>query len=1415
MSEQHGENKKVEHVSLEQVQEKIENSLSNSNVNVHNFAPDASPEEKAQQVAAQTSKSLANFDSPSAPKAVPTDIDASTHIILDSIQLPGSIGISSAAEVPTWARIGWERVLHQEETSELEYFDQILSEMYFGQLWLNASVVFVAIFTTWLVTVLGFGLGWILIIAAFVATYFKNSVKRFHRNARSDIKRELSKERLETDEESTEWLNEFMRRFWLIYEPVLSASIVQSVDAVLAASTPSFLDSIRLSTFTLGTKSPYIESVKSYPKTDDDIVVMDWKLAFEPNDLANMTRQQIKNKVNPKIVLAIRLGRGIVGADVPILLEDISFSGKIQIKLKLMNVYPHVQTVWLSFLEEPKIDFILKPIGGDFGFDIANMPGLSNFIHEQVHGSLRPMMYAPNSYELNMEYMLSGVPLDAAIGVLKITIYNAKGLKNVEKFGTPDPYIKLLLNGRPEITRTKVIQDSLNPHWNETHNIVLTNLQENLNLQLWDKNATKDKSLGMATFECIALKEQPSQEQVVAPIILDGKEHGTLRFDAMWYPVAPQGPEDPVVESNSGILRLTIHQAKDLDAKHSLVGQYNPYAELNYNGANILTTKIKKRTNNPVWEEFKEIFVTDKSAGNLLVQVKDSRDFAEDPVVAIWKSNLPDFIKALEKNDWFNVVNAASGKLRLSCQWRPILLDYTPSHTGYAEPIGVIKLTIKKATDLKNADKLGKSDPYARVCLGPQIRGRTEVQSNNLNPVWNSIHYVPVHSLKEILTIEIFDYDNAGKHKLLGHTDLLVNKLVKKKDDKTYEAIENIDTNAVLTVGRDQRGKIYYSAVFYPSLVAKKEEEKISKEGDKTTNTSVAKQEGIDVLNYQSGILVININKATIEKKNIYAQLLVDDMVYPFFKTASAKENNPTIHEATDVFIKELDFSKLTINIKQEDRKEPLGTITTGVKNLLRAPKGDGIWLPLDDNPEAKLNVDVHYIPTPAKIEAFESINDMGKLQVTLKDAKNLPAADRSGTSDPYITFSLNGNLVFKSKTVKKDLNPTFDESFEFIVPSRTASKFTFEVFDWNQMSSHSKLGDGTIDLSSLEPNERFQQSYPLSNGKGSIQVFLLFRPDFVTRLGKKNSSTFSSATRALTNIGSSTVTGVGENIMKTGAGVAGVVGGGANLVGAGVVGGANLVGAGASLVGSGFGFLGGKGSKKTNESTPIDPPVLETSKVTPYSLNSAKQESPSQTLYQSPNTDTTEVKRQVVTPVEEKENGIKKEQPAGISPIFGNSRRLFVANTEPISEQGTLTVHIIEAKGLKATDRGGTSDPFVKVFWGKKEMHKTQTVKKTISPSWKETFTIPNLNGDQVLLKFQIKDHNRLGTNPELGDVDIRVWDHINSGNYNADIWQKVNGGGELHLQLEFSPGSDRNSSDGSVKPEMGRRERRNEEVG
>ena len=51
-------------------------------------------------------------------------------------------------------------------------------------------------------------------------------------------------------------------------------------------------------------------------------------------------------------------------------------------------------------------------------------------------------------------------------------------------------------------------------------------------------------------------------------------------------------------------------------------------------------------------------------------------------------------------------------------------------------------------------------------------------------------------------------------------------------------------------------------------------------------------------------------------------------------------------------------------------------------------------------------------------------------LHVCLRNGRELIAKDSSGTSDPYVKFYWRGKQVYKSKTIDKDLNPVWDESF-------------------------------------------------------------------------------------------------------------------------------------------------------------------------------------------------------------------------------------------------------------------------------------------------------------------------------------------------------------------------------------------------
>lgn len=298
-----------------------------------------------------------------------------------AITAPGAMPEGIKPDIPDWYKTGWRQVggidaepLPEGDLKDASVLDMFLKEQYYGDWYYNAGVIVFAVFASHFLTRFGFGWGWLFILLAICNTYYSTSMERVRRRSRDDIQRQLMITGLTSGHESADWMNNFLDRFWKIYEPILSATIVASVDQVLSTSTPAFLDSLRLSTFTLGTKAPRIEKVYTFPREPDDIVKMDWHIAFTPNDVSDMTPNEAKSKVNPKIVLAVRVGKGLASAAMPILLEDLEFTGKMRIRMKLMTNFPHVQIVDISFTEKPVFDYVLKPIGGDaFGFDIGNV----------------------------------------------------------------------------------------------------------------------------------------------------------------------------------------------------------------------------------------------------------------------------------------------------------------------------------------------------------------------------------------------------------------------------------------------------------------------------------------------------------------------------------------------------------------------------------------------------------------------------------------------------------------------------------------------------------------------------------------------------------------------------------------------------------------------------------------------------------------------------------------------------------------------------------------------------------------------------------------------------------------------------------------------------------------------------------
>jgi hypothetical protein len=96
------------------------------------------------------------------------------------------------------------------------------------------------------------------------------------------------------------------------------------------------------------------------------------------------------------------------------------------------------------------------------------------------------------------------------------------------------------------------------------------------------------------------------------------------------------------------------------------------------------------------------------------------------------------------------------------------------------------------------------------------------------------------------------------------------------------------------------------------------------------------------------------------------------------------------------------------------------------------------------------------------------------------------------------------------------------------------------------------------------------------------------------------------------------------------------------------------------------------------------------------------------------------------------------------------------------------LSVRIIRAQGIRAMDKGGTSDPYCTISHGNKRQRKalglaeevsrrTEVKKKTVKPKWDETFEIEVPAEARLLpVLVELHDYDRLSRNDFMGQVTL-----------------------------------------------------------
>ncbi|KAH3678186.1 hypothetical protein WICPIJ_008904 [Wickerhamomyces pijperi] len=1087
----------------------------------------------------------------------------------------------------------------------------------------NTGLIIGTCFFSWLFARFGFSIFGLIFVLLCSSSVYRAEFRRFERNVRDDLQRIASAEHLEKNFESMEWLNSFLVKFWVIYMPALSDTVRTIANDVLKDVAPGYgIDALTLDEFTLGTKAPRIDSIKSYTKLGKDIVEMDWAFSFTPDDTSDMTKREIDRKIDPKVALGVRVGKGFVSKRLPILVEHMNVSGRMKVRLDLSLNFPHIKTVSVQFLEAPKIDFSLKPVGGDtFGLDVMSLvPGLKSLIMNLVNANVGPMLYAPNHLDIDVEALMAEQANDA-IGVVAVTVHGASELK-----ATLNPYVQMSLDKSNEKPiHTEVKAGTKSPQWAVTKYILVNTLQQKLKFELFNFNISKKKGELYASheFELADLIQHDSFVDVVKKLEMAGKKKGLLNYDIRWFPVlheektattqTDESKEVEIPDSEVGVLKFTLHQAKKLDHTASIVGVLNASAELFFNDQSVKKYRTLKRTNEPSWEESMEVLISQKSATNVKLVLTDSSgnqiaQFEETLETILFNVN--------DGSDNFEM--SPQGQVRLTATWKPVSLSGVSAAANYIPAIGVARLHVRNAVDLLNLETVGKVDPYVKVLMNNRLKFTTGFHPDTLEPEFEEVVYLPLTSASQHITLEVMDEQKLTKDRTLGSCNIAVSDFIKRSESSPDALLFHDGSNEILSShlqirNKRPKGTIFYSMSFIPSIPvlsvselaqlkekeAKEAEEKKEhqkqilewedlykkhpkeyewvevEEKDESSHLKRKERLSLDqLLTYRSGTIGLHINSGKVSKADTFIQFLVDDSNSPSFITSrtSGRSVNP---EVGDLFIRDLPNSKLIVRVTKKptvkNQDQIIEEKSFNTIDILQKSFAEDHLLSISGG--SSLKITMEYIPTGVKLPPSETVLDCGRARVEFLDAQNLMAGDSNGKSDPYAELLIGDVTLFKTKIIKKTLNPTWNEGTTVPVPSRSRNFLKLRVYDWDRAGKNDLLGVADFDISSIKPLSAEIVTFQLDT-QGTVRCRVTFTPEYIRpQVGEAE---FGASFASLTGAPLKAVGAVGDL-------AGGVVGGGVNIA-------TNVVGGGVSAVGKGGSlfksvFTGGGKSNSSRKS--------------------------------------------------------------------------------------------------------------------------------------------------------------------------------------------------------------------------------------
>uniref|UniRef100_A0A8C7IDQ6 Extended synaptotagmin 2 n=1 Tax=Oncorhynchus kisutch TaxID=8019 RepID=A0A8C7IDQ6_ONCKI len=541
------------------------------------------------------------------------------------------------------------------------------------QTWIQFTKTFVLIFPIYVLGYFEFSFSWLLIGLVIFFWWRRNTGGKntrmyralaFFEQEERNVQQSLTSSDLPSwvnfpDVERVEWLNKTVRQMWPYICQFVEKLLRETIEPAVKGAN-SHLSTFCFSKIDMGDKPLRINGVKVYTENvDKRQIIMDLQISFVGNTEIDVDVKRYYCKAG---------------------IKSIQLHGVLRVVMEpLLGDMPLVGALSLFFLKKPLLEINWT------GFtNILDIPGLNGFSDSLIQDIIYSYLVLPNRITIPLvgDIELAQLRFPMPKGVLRIHFLEAQDLEGKDKFlgglikGKSDPYGVLQIGN--QLFQSKTVKESLHPKWNEVYEaLVYEHSGQHLEIELFDEDPDKDDFLGSPVCLSSDLRLSLLSNQVLRSVRADR----SLANDGL----------------SSALLVVYLDSAKNLPSGKKTSSEPSPYVYFTV-GNKSFESKIRYKTNEPMWEEAFSFLVHNPRRQELEVEVKDDKHKCTLGNLTVPLSGL------LEEEDMtftqqFSLRNSGpSSTLKLKLALRVLCLEKQTSASDQLSSVQVRKASEVKPT---------------------------------------------------------------------------------------------------------------------------------------------------------------------------------------------------------------------------------------------------------------------------------------------------------------------------------------------------------------------------------------------------------------------------------------------------------------------------------------------------------------------------------------------------------------------------------------------------------------------------------------------------------------------------------------------------------------------------------------------